>query len=309
VRETAGWSLQDLEILDQVVAEGSFSAAARRLGITRSAVSKAVRRLERALEVQLFSRTTHEVHLTAVGRRFHPRAQAVLDAAQTALHEVRRQRGEVAGRVRLSVPTGLGVAYVVRWLPELLARHPRLEIDLAITDQHVNLVAEGVDLVLRVVPAGSLPDSELRAVRLARGRMCLCAARAWVERHGVPRSVRDLVALPCIGFSAGLPDDPRTTWWFDEDGPVEIRVEGRLRSDHGLAVREAVIAGLGIGLLPDFMVADEIENGAVVHLLPGVGTRQLEIYAMRPASAFPSPAVVAVQQFLSDRLTARMLPP
>jgi DNA-binding transcriptional LysR family regulator len=295
------WGLDDLRALEAVMRDGSFAAAARRLGVTRSAVSKAIRRLEDAFEVQLFVRTTHEVTPTDAGLLLHRKAAGVLAAADEAVAAVRDRRDEAVGTVRLSVSTGLGLATVCDWLPELLAEHPGLSVDLSLSDRRVRVVADGYDLVLRVAFAGGLPDSDLVARRLATGRMRLCASPAWVARHGAPGDLDALADAPAIAFSHALAPDRTTGWTLDQD---VVRVTGPMRADNGLAVRAAVLGGLGIGLLPGFLVVDALATGRLVPVLPGVRTPEYGVYALRPAGTYVSRATRTVLGFLGERMAA-----
>ncbi len=298
--ETQMWTLEDLTAVDAVIRAGNFSAAARRLGVTRSAVSKAVRRVEDVLAVELFVRTTHDVQPTDVGLAFHTRAIHALVAAQEATALVRERLDQPVGTVRLSLPTSLGVAYLAEGLPALLAEHSGLAVEVSLSDRMVDVVAEGFDAVVRIAATRDLQDSELIARTLTTGRLRLCASPEWVTHHGRPRQVSDLSALPCVVFTQSVDGDGHATWPImdDDEQRAGVRVSGPLRADSGLALAAAVASGVGIGLLAGFLVSAQIADGRLVELLPDATTRSYTIYALRPRTAYRSLAAETVMESL-----------
>ncbi|MEN0067720.1 MAG: LysR family transcriptional regulator, partial [Myxococcota bacterium] len=285
-------SLPDLHTYQTVVREGSFAAAARHLGVTRSAVSKAVRRVEQALGAQLLVRTTRHVRPTDAGRRFAERLSVGLDALTDARLAVEAVVHEAAGVVRLSAPTSLGMRCLVPWLPGFVERYPSVQLDLSFRDLVENLVVEELDLVLRVAFAGQLADSDLIAVRLGEGSMQLCASPDYLVRHGAPTRLNDLAHHRCVVFGQRLGRERKGRWWFEVNGqPSMVEVPAALRFDTGLGVREALHAGLGVGLVPNFLVQADLRSGQLVRLLPDRVTRSYGIYALRPPNPWVPVAV------------------
>jgi len=289
------WSLDDLRAVDAVVREGSFAAASRRLGVTRSAVSKAVRRIEEELEVQLFVRNTHEVRPTDIGREFHARAMAALNAAEDATAMVRDRHAKIAGVVRVSMPTSLGFLFLDGELARLLAKHPGLAVDVSITDRMVDLVGEGFDVVLRIAATKPLVDSDLISRKLVSGRLRLCASPGWLAANPAPLAVADLSQAPCLLFSQDF-EPGRVAAWPVAEGSATSRVpvSGPLRTNSAMALRAAAEAGAGIALLAGFLVSQPLADGRLVELLPGARTASYSIYALRPPSAYPSRAVMTL---------------
>jgi len=292
------WSLDDLRVFETVMSEANFAAAARRLGVTRSAVSKAIRRLEDSLEAQLFIRSTHQITATDVGRLFFEKSRPILRAADDAWHAMRDRREDVAGTVRVSVGAGLGVLHVVPWLTSLRETHPGLDVDLSVTDLPRLVIAEGFDLVIRVVFPGHLPDSDLIVRRLGTGHMRLCVS---TERPDlVPAQLNDLTTRPCVAFSQRLSPERSATWRFTEGStPRAIDVTCALRADNGMAVRAAVLAGAGVGLLPGFLAADALADGRLRGVLEDVTTPTYDVVALRARGAYQSRATTLLLDHLS----------
>jgi DNA-binding transcriptional LysR family regulator len=299
------WSLDDLRALDAVIREGNFSEASRKLGVTRSAVSKAVRRIEDALGAQMFFRNTHNVRPTDTARQFHARAMEALEIADDATEMVRAGKQTAKGNVRISLPTSLGFAYLSEALPDLLEAHPGLQVDVALTDRRVDLFAEGFDIALRLAATGQLLDSDLLAQKLASGAVELCASPSWIQENGQPDQVADLAELPCIWF-AGAFDQERKGFWdiSDASAPQGIHISGPVRSDSGLALRAAVLGGAGIALLPRFLVARPIKEERLVRLLPGAKMPRYSVYALRPPGTYLNKATETVVNSLRNWLAS-----
>ena len=289
------WSFDDLRALDAVIREGNFAEAARALGVTRSAVSKAVRRIEDALGSQMFIRNTHSVRPTDAARQFHARAILALEIAEDATEQARAGRDQTKGNVRLSLPTSLGFAYVREALPALLKTHPDLTVDVALTDRRVDLITEGFDVAMRIAATGPLADSELLGRKIANGSFELCASPSWVTEFGKPDCAADLTDLPCILFEGSFGND-RAGYWnvCDASAPEGVRIGGCIRSDSGLALRAAALGGGGIALLPRFLVARPLTDGRLVRLLPAATMPRYAVYALRPPGSYQTKAVETV---------------
>ncbi|MEL6346389.1 MAG: LysR family transcriptional regulator [Myxococcota bacterium] len=296
------WSLDDLNVYDVVIAEASFAAASRRLGMTRSAVSKAIRRLEDQLEAQLFVRSTRALQLTDAGHIFHGSVQGILTAVRRAERMIADQKGEAAGVVKLSAPVSLGLQHLAAWVPQITRTLPRVEMDLMLTDRVIHIVEEGLDFAIRVVMVGHLPDSQLRVSRLATGTMRLCASPDYLERRPNPETPADLQEHDCLLYTHQFGPERIGVWRFVRDGEeIDQAITPRLRFDSGPAIRQATLGGAGVAMMPGFMVREDIDRGALIEVLPDIGKRQYAIVALRPDTTYLAPAVRAVLNTLTER--------
>ncbi len=245
---------------------GSFSAAARSIGLTPSAMSKLVSRLEQRLGSQLVERTTRSMRLTEAGRGYYLRARAVLDAMDEAELELDGHRATPRGllRVSASVPFGLRIVPV---LSSFRARFPDVHVDLDLTDRAVDLVEEGIDVAVRVT--ASAPPLGVVARKLCTIDRLLCASPGYLEAHGLPRTLEALASHDCIVFT-GSPT-PRT-WHLAAPGAkdrfVAVPVRGTMAVNNVLAVHEAALAGAGIADLPRYLVAEDVKARRLTEVLP-----------------------------------------
>jgi DNA-binding transcriptional LysR family regulator len=258
----------------RVVEAGSFSGAARSLRQSLAAISRQMKTLERELGASLVVRTTRSLRLTEEGRRFHEHALRLVREAEAARASVRRGN-QIAGHVLVSSSVTLGVRVLVPVLPALLEAHPALSVELRLEDHAVDLVSEGVDIAVR---AGlDLPDTtSLVAVPLARFERHLVASPAYLRKRGRPRSVASLAS-----HAAVVGPRSRGTWSFVEGGePRTVHVESRMQVGTLLGLRAAALAGGGVAVLPDFVVADDLESGALVRLLPQASLAPVMAHAL-----------------------------
>lgn len=274
----------------------SFREAARQLGISPAAVSKAVARLESELGVVLLHRTSRRVELTPEGARFLVHARAALDAVQAGLDEVAVSRDIAEGEVRISLSVVLGRPLVAS-LPRLLQRHPRLRPVLRFTDRAASLAADEVDIALRL---GALPDSALVARRLRTPRQLTCASPALVARLGRPTRPADLDTAPGLGFVT--PSGHDLPWRFrGRDGRVEERpVPPGVRLDDGEMLVEAAVAGLGVVQAPDVIVETAVAEGRLLRLLEDWTADGLPLHALCSPGRQRTPRVRAVLDHLVE---------
>lgn len=236
---------------------GSISAASRRLGMAKSVVSERLAELERMLGTKLIQRTTRKLSLTENGHTFLPRAQRILREADEASAELAARSGKLAGPLRLSAPVSFGILHLAPALTRFIQEHPEIEVSLELDDSFVDAAAGGFDAVLR---HGAIGDSRLIARRLATSRRLLVASPDYLDREGRPSSIDELQHHRGILYSMREGD-----WRFSTDhGWAVVRPKAALRVNNGLVMREAAIAGLGITLLPTFLVHDCIASGALV---------------------------------------------
>lgn len=245
-----------MAVYAHVVEDGSFSAAARRLGMSRSAVSKAVTKLEKALGARLLNRSTRHVSTTEIGAAVAEHCSRILDEATEAERVVSSLHGQPRGVLKVVAPVAFGTLHVAPALAEFLGRYPELEIDMTMADRAIDLAEEGYDVVVRV--ARDLPPNVV-ARRLAPVRRELCATPGYFEQHGVPLVPQDLVRHNCLDYvhsgEAGL-------WHFTgPEGEIAVPVSGRLRINDDEALSQAVLGGLGLALLPTFIIGQELQAG------------------------------------------------
>lgn len=291
--------LTEMGVFAKVVEAGGFSKAAAQLGLTRSAVSKHVNRLEAGLAVKLLHRTTRAMSLTDAGRAVYEQCAVLAHAADEAVAAAGRLVAEPRGRLRLSAATAFGHRHVVPLLPEFLARHPEVTVDLVLVDRVVDLADEGFDLVLRQT---NRPPSTLAARKLADLRFALCAAPAYLARYGRPTRLEHLADHNCI--RQGL-NETADEWQFDGPrGPVAIQVSGNALVTGSEAVHAWLRAGLGLAVAPTFVVGEDIKAGRLQRLLPSYRPRgwASELYALYLPSRQGNPKVRAFIDFLVERI-------
>lgn len=256
----------EMTVFARVVAAGDFSGAARTLGLSPSAVSKLVSRLEARLGTRLFRRTTRQLALTPEGEAFHLRAVAILAEIETAEREAGGARLP-AGRVRISSSASYVSHRLASILPAFLERYPDIAVDIVQSDALADLVADGTDIAIR---AGMLSDSGLVARPLGRTSLVVVAAPSWVQRHGMPGSVEALAAHDWLSF-----DYPRAegTWLRQSRGAPD-----RVRVNDGEGIRQLALAGVAPARLAGFTIRDDLASGRLLELLPGTSTSATEAF-------------------------------
>lgn len=271
-------------LFDEVVRAGTFSAAGERLGLTPSAVSRAITRLEDKVGVQLLRRSTRLLALTPEGEILLDGAPAVLAALAALEGEIAEQRHIVKGNLSVSIGTALAESLVLPALPRFMARHPEVTLDLNVTDRRVSLLRERIDLAVRT---GPLADASLVAKRIATGRRIICASRDYLDRFGRPAVPEDLQTHRCLCMSG---HDDLEIWPFLQDGQVtRVRVVPAMRSDSARALSRMAVAGLGIVRLADFVVGEAVANGTLIPLFDTVHhVEEFPIWAIfAPAERVP----------------------
>lgn len=294
-------SLSTMEVFVRVAREGSFSAAARSLGLTPSAVSKQVSRLEDRLGARLIARTTRQLALTEEGRAFHERAARILADVSEAEQAVSQMRGEVRGTLRVNLPVAFGRLHVAPLITDFLTEHPNLTMEVVHNDRYVDLIEEGVDLAVRI---GELRDSSLIARRLAPNRRIICGAPAYLERRGTPKRPADLKHHNCLVYTYRA---SRNDWQTrGPDGEAEtVQVSGNLEANNAEALQAAILDGLGLGLLPLWLVGGDLKAGRLLDALPGYHMPDSAIYAVYPPGRHLSPKVRRFVDFLAERYADR----
>jgi DNA-binding transcriptional LysR family regulator len=288
---------ENMNAFVRVVEAGSISAAADRMDVAKSVVSRRLKELEEHLGVELFHRTTRQMNLTDSGRAFYQQSVRILADILEAEHATSQFHGALKGNLKVAVPLSFGLMHLGPAITAFLQTHPDIEFDLDFNDRQVDLLAEGFDLAIRIA---SLPDSSLIARRLAPIQAVMCASPAYLERMGTPQTPEQLVRHHCLVYNLISNSDSWNV--HDTAGQlIKTRIIPYLKASNGEFLRDAAADGLGIVLLPAFIVYREIERGALVPVLTGYRYTQLAAYAIYPQTRHLSQRVRAFVDFLSQR--------
>jgi DNA-binding transcriptional LysR family regulator len=293
---TLAVDLDDLKAFIEIVESGGFSRAARRLGVSKSVLSRRIARLESDLGSRLLSRTTRGLSATETGLEFKARSERILADVDEARESVARRGGDVVGHLRLSAPLSFGVRHVGPVVAEIARRHPRLEIDVSYSDRIVDLIGERFDAAIRI---GVLKDSTLVARRIAGVRALLVASPDYLAKAGRPRTPGDLVRHECLIYTGSVVRE----WAFRSVGKrrIAVRPEGRLRTDNGDVLLQWAVEGLGIALVPSFLLTDEIESERLEPLLADYALPDVGIHVVRPPGAYVPGKVRVLIDILVER--------
>ena len=287
--------LQAMTTFVRVVENGSFSGAAKQLNVGQPAVSKTIAQLEDRLQVRLLLRSTHGLTPTEAGQRFYERAHRAIEEANEAELEARGAGAGLSGRLRVSAATTFARLHVVPHLPAFLKANPDLEIDVILDDRVIDLVAEGVDMALRM---GELPDSAAVARKLASSRRSVIATPAYLERCGIPQSPAELGSHQALIYSQA------SSGWTFKRGSAEtsVSVHGRVRVSAAEGLRAAVLADMGLTIASDWMFSPELESGAVRRVLEAWALPTIDLWAVFPTGRLASAKAHAFATFVEGVL-------
>jgi DNA-binding transcriptional LysR family regulator len=282
--------LEDLQTFVEVADAGGVSPAARRLGVSKSIVSRRLVRLEAELGIQLLARTTRGAALTEAGVTFRNHAVRVCAEIDLA-RETILPAGDLRGRLRVAAPLSFGPTHLAPVLAQLARRHPRLQVHTSYSDRFVDIVGEGFDCAIRV---GQLSDSTLIARRIGPIHGKLVASPEYVREHGAPETPDQLLAHQCLLQGT-------ETWHFiDGDKTIAVHPQGRFKADNGAALAAAAVAGLGIAALPDFLTEKELASGALVALMNSYPLPEAGILILRPPGHHPARKVRVLTELLIE---------
>lgn len=288
----------DLATFVRVVDAGSFTAAAKDLGVSTSQVSRAIARLEDRLATRLLHRTTRRLSLTEAGRALHERAGALLSELDDVEGALRDHGGAVRGTIRLTMPIHFGIRYVAPLAAQFAQQYPDVRFDLSFDDRRVDLIAEGYDLAIRVA---NLSDSTLLARRLGRTRTLTVASPAYLETRGTPLHPRELVGWDALVYSH---DAAPSAWRFrGADGETVVKVSNRFVANNLEGLMAAAVAGLGVARVPDAIAAPDVRAGLLVRVL-AAWEDEIPVWAVYPPGRHLSPKVRTFVDFLVASLAS-----
>ncbi len=288
-------TLANLHAFVAVAETGSFSEAARQAGLAPSVIAKRVDQLEWRIQAPLFTRSTRRLTLTDVGERYLPTLRTLVRQVDDTLGGMAQASGALEGHIRIKMPTTLGQLYLSRLLNRFLQYQPRVSLEVVLADRSVNPVEEGFDIAIGARPEsyGQVQDHPLCPIRRR-----LCAAPDYLARKGAPRTPADLLEHDCLVLAT-----TGTRWELQgPQGLVGVEVRAKLKSNDGLALREAALNGQGIALLADYLVAPALREGSLQEVLPGMQLPDLWLKALVPTNRIDLPRIRALLLWLTDEL-------
>jgi DNA-binding transcriptional LysR family regulator len=292
--------LEGLAIFAKVVETRSFAAAAEELNVSKATVSKAVSRVEKRLRTRLFNRTSRRLALTDAGRQLAGRAAHILAEGEAAEDDALSRSVAVRGLVRLAAPMSFGVLHVAPLLPAFLEKYPEVSIDLHLSDAMVDMIDDGFDAAVRIA---ALPDSSLVARRLCGMPVYLVGAPAYLEAQGRPRHPLSLAEHRCIGY--GHTNAPETWRFTHKNGKsATVRPSGPLHVNNGEAMMPALIAGTGVGVLPEFIARDALADGRLERVLPEWSLPSTSVHWVTPPGGQRPRRVEVLGEFLAASLAS-----
>lgn len=297
-------SLETLRIFQRVAELGGFTRAADRLGLPKASVSTAVARLEASLGTQLLHRTTRRVQLTADGQTFYQRSLDLVEDMDE-LHGMFRRAHQLRGRLRVDMSSGLARGYVIPQLPQFLAAHPLLQVEISSTDRIVDVVGEGFDCVIR---AGTVVDSSLVARPLGLMSVATCASPAYLARHGMPQTAQELEGHQLVHWVGTLGQRGSGLEYFDGRQYATVALPGPITVNSGDAYVAAALAGFGIIQVPRIGVASLLASGALIELLPDAPAEPMPLTLLYPQRRHLPQRVAACLDWLASVLRPHLDP-
>ncbi len=288
---------EEIKAFTQIVEAGSITAAAERLSLAKSAVSRRLSELEQRLGVELFHRTTRKMILTDSGQGFYIRSSRILADLEEAENAVSQAHQELSGELRVAAPLSFGVMHLGPAITEFQKLHPAIRFDIDFNDRQIDLIQEGFDVGIRIA---DLEDSSLIARKLASNSVVVCASPDYLEKHGTPTTPEELSDHNCLTYS--YLSNPNQWNFIDMLGQVQtIRIKNSMQSNSGNYLRDAAIAGLGILRQPTFIAYDAIKKKELVPILQDYEIPRVNAYAIYPPTRHLSQRVRTFIDFLVDR--------
>jgi DNA-binding transcriptional LysR family regulator len=293
--------LTEMEAFAMVVDQGGFTDAARKMGISKSAVSKHVSALEARLGARLLNRTTRRVSPTEIGLAYYDRARRVLNDAGEADALVTSMQSAPSGVLRVSVATDFGVNLLSPILGEFLREYPEITVNMVLGNRYVELISEGFDMAVRI---GELEDSSLRARKISETTRRMIGAPSYFQKYGHPQKIDDLNDHKLLHYSN---QSAGSVWRVTAPSGEkrQVRSAGWLTVNDGQSLLNAAIAGLGIAYLPSFLYSEAMRDGLIVDAVPELPKEVQGIYAVYPPGRFTQPKVRAFIDFLASQFAGK----
>ena len=284
----------------RVVQSGGFAAAARKMGVSRSTVNKLVINLENELKVQLLQRSTRKVNPTPTGFAFYERCLNILGELEAAEQAVSELQTEPKGTLKLNAPMSFGTIYLGKAIAEFMTQYPELQVQLTLDDREIDPIAEGYDLTIRISQPETNPNLVSQAI--APIPRVLCTAPDYLDRQGIPNLPEQLTDYSCLHYGQIVTGNQ----WLLNNGDREhrITVQGVLCSNNGEVLRDAAVRGLGIALLPTFIIKSELDRGQLVRVLPDYQPPQLYLYLLYPLNRHLNTKVKLLVEFFEERFSS-----
>ena len=280
-----------------VVDGGSFAAAADKLEMSRAMASKQIQKLEEHLGTRLLNRTTRRLSLTETGRAFYERSLQIIGDVEEAEQIAGQMTRRPQGVLRVTLPLSYGQHRLAAIIGDYTQAYPQVQLDISLSDRKIDLVEDGLDLAIRI---GALPQSDLIARKIGGVHSVVCAAPAYLARHGAPGTPAELAGHACLGYTLS---GGGTDWRMEgPDGPLTVAISGPIRADNGDIIRLAALSGAGILFQPQFIVDDDLAAGRLVRLLPQWQSAELGVYAVYPSRKHLSAKVRTFVDFLASAL-------
>lgn len=285
----------EMKVFASVVDEGSFVGATERLEMSKAAVSRYVSELESRLSVRLLNRTTRRLSMTPEGEVFYARCKTLLELLDEAESELSAKAGEAQGTVKINVPVTFGNMHLAPLWGAFMERHPKVELEVVLSDRVVDLVDEGFDLAIRIA---RLPSSTLISRQLATTRMVLCATPRYLRKHGKPKTPAELADHTVLAYTYLASKDE---WAFDgPEGRVTVKTRPSMYSNSGDTCRSVALSHQGVILQPTFLIGEDLRAGTLVELMPQYQSLELGIYAVYPSRKHMLPKARLLIDYLVD---------
>ncbi|TVO77834.1 LysR family transcriptional regulator [Sedimenticola selenatireducens] len=292
------YDLISLRSFVAVVNSGSFNKAAEQLETSTAAISRRVASLEAELGVRLLNRTTRRIDLTESGRQYHADVTAILEALEEAEERINCDRQAISGSLRIAAPLSFGTQCLGPLLPPFLQRHPELRLQVQLEDRFTDLIADQVDLSIRI---GSLTDSSYVATHITELPRVVCASPGYIKCMGMPRIPADLKSHNCLHYNNVT---LREEWGFRGDnGAISVEVGGTFCANNGELLRDAALQGVGVISLPQFIVQEALDKAQLIPLLTAYTTAPMGLYVLRPTRSFTPARIQLFIEYLKSAYT------
>ena len=289
--------LVDLRVFVEVAKRLSFTEAATSLGINKSAASKAVSRIEERLGVKLIQRSTRKLSLTEEGSRLFDKSSTAFSSISEAEQEITSNQQQLKGKLRIAAPMSYGLTCLVKKIPEFMNKHPKLTVELHLEDKISEIIGEGFDIAIRIA---ELKDSGLVARKLGEIEHLTVASSAYLKQYGVPNHPSELGVHKCLIYT--YRSAPRQWVYFDAEGQeLSVNVQGTFETNNSLAIRECLLKGLGVALIPAFVVQEDIQAGRLEMILQNFSGFRRNLYAVIPDRKHINSKARAFIDFLKEK--------